>query len=300
MSRLQTERIAGWSSRWLTDELTSLSRAGSWDAAIETFTAVSGATSPAGGAPVVSTNVYHYTTLISACARHGQWVPALQCYGHMRERGVEPNIKTYTSIIHACGAAGRSDLASRAYALMQCSQIHPNVQAMTALVTAFARSGAWHKSVAVLVDSEDDLACNPNVFSYTSAMDGCRRAGRWDVAVALLHRMDSRGVDPNAVTFNTAIAACAKVGEWAAAASVYALMRGHGVKPTQYTQDNLVEAFAGSPLDGTANYLLLAQRTKHNVSAGGGAQGDAASGSSEIASHGDGAAAAEVVPKSDF
>jgi pentatricopeptide repeat domain-containing protein 1 len=274
MPRLQTERIAGWSSRWLTDELTALSRAGNWDAALETFAAVSGAAGPGGGSAMVSTNVYHYTTLISACARHGQWRPALNCYAHMRERGIEPNVKTFTSIIHACGAAGRADLASRAYALLQCAGVIPNVHSMTALVTAFSRSGSWNKAVAVLIDSEDDLACNPNVFSYTAAMDGCRRAGRWDVAMALLHRMEARGVEPNSVTFNTAIAACAPTEQWAAASAAFAMMRGHGVKPTAYTQTNLIQAFENSPLQGQATDLLYAQRAQTKLEEGDSAELD--------------------------
>jgi pentatricopeptide repeat domain-containing protein 1 len=208
----------------------------------------------------VSTNVYHYTTLISACARGGHWEPALNTFRHMRERGVAPNVKTYTSVIHACGAASRSDLASRAFALMSSSGVHPNVHATTALVTAFSRSGAWDKAVAVLVDSEDDLACNPNVFTYTAAMDGCRRAKQSAVAMAVLQRMLERDVEPNAVTLNTAIAACATAGAWDEASLAFTHMRGRGIKATEYTRKNLMAAFAGSPLDGTADDLLFLQR----------------------------------------
>eukprot|EP00672_Neobodo_designis_P011560 CAMPEP_0174868124 /NCGR_PEP_ID=MMETSP1114-20130205/65422_1 /TAXON_ID=312471 /ORGANISM="Neobodo designis, Strain CCAP 1951/1" /LENGTH=287 /DNA_ID=CAMNT_0016103341 /DNA_START=68 /DNA_END=927 /DNA_ORIENTATION=+ len=270
MSRLPTDRIAGWSSRWLTDELTSLARSGSWDAALETFVNVSAG----GGNAMVSTNVYHYTTLISACARGGHWEPALATFHHMRERGVAPNVKTYTSVIHACGAASRSDLASRAYALMASSGVHPNVHATTALVTAFARSGSWDKAIAVVVDSEDDLASNPNVFTYTAAMDGCRRAKQGPMAMAVLDRMLERGVEPNAVTLNTAIAACATTGAWADAAVAFSHMRGRGIKATEYTRANLVAAFAGSPLDGLADDVLYQQR---RASSGFGATDDEAS-----------------------
>jgi pentatricopeptide repeat domain-containing protein 1 len=262
MSRLPSDRIAGWSSRWLTDELTSLARSGNWDAALETFVNVSAG----GGNAMVSTNVYHYTTLISACARGGHWQPALDTFRHMRERGVAPNVKTYTSVIHACGAATRSDLASRAFALMASSGVHPNVHATTALVTAFSRSGAWDKAIAVVVDSEDDLASNPNVFTYTAAMDGCRRASQSGMAVAVLQRMLERGVEPNAVTLNTAIAACATTGKWDEAALAFTHMRGRGMKATEYTRGNLVKAFAGSPLDGMADDLLFLQRRASHAS----------------------------------
>jgi pentatricopeptide repeat protein len=66
--------------------------------------------------------VLTYTTLMSACSRHGQWERALQAFHHMEAAGLQPDVLAYNSAI-----------------------------------TAYARAGAWEKAWA-LFGSERHLA----------------------------------------------------------------------------------------------------------------------------------------------
>jgi pentatricopeptide repeat protein len=48
--------------------------------------------------------------------------------------------------------------------------------------------------------------------AYSAAINACERAGQWEKAVALLHKMPSAGVPRSAFAYNFAISACAKAG----------------------------------------------------------------------------------------
>jgi pentatricopeptide repeat protein len=72
----------------------------------------------------VAPNVLTYTTLMSACSRHGQWERALQAFHHMEAAGLQPDVLAYNSAI-----------------------------------TAYARAGAWEKAWA-LFGSERNLAAS--------------------------------------------------------------------------------------------------------------------------------------------
>jgi pentatricopeptide repeat protein len=54
----------------------------------------------------VAPNVLTYTTLMSACSRHGQWERALQAFHHMEAAGLQPDVLAYNSAITAYARAG--------------------------------------------------------------------------------------------------------------------------------------------------------------------------------------------------
>lgn len=218
-------RLAGTTTRWLTDELTALGRQGSWVSAVQTYNSL--AMEPA----VAKSAVFHLTTVISACAKGGHWDAAARTFSFMQRSGMEPNVFTYTSLITACGNAGRTDLACRAYALMQQRQVRATVPVTTAMIAMWARARDWPRALALLYDAEhdDEPKNSPNVKSYTAAIDGCRRAARWDAAIRLLVHMEhQRAVTANDVTYNNVLNACGEAGNWQAAISVATQMRSAG------------------------------------------------------------------------
>lgn len=62
----------------------------------------------------VAPNVKTYTTLMSACTRHGQWQRALEAFRRMEAAGLQPDVLAYNSAISAYAAAG---LWEKAWAL---------------------------------------------------------------------------------------------------------------------------------------------------------------------------------------
>lgn len=69
----------------------------------------------------VAPNVLTYTTLMSACSRHGQWERALQAFHHMEAAGLQPDVLAYNSAITAYARAGAWE---KAWALFG-SEHHP-------------------------------------------------------------------------------------------------------------------------------------------------------------------------------
>lgn len=229
-------RKSGWTSRWLTDELTALSRSGQWDAAIATFASLRQAN-------LVESNVYHYTTIINGCGKAGKWEAAFATLSHMVAQDVKPNVYSYTALMNACAQAkvGKADLALRTFAHMRRSDVPPNVRTVTALIAACAKQGQWQKCLAIL-DSCDELLIAPNVMTFTAAIDGCRRMGQWESAVQLLaQRMrNAADVRPNHVTYNAVLASCVPSQQWVQALHVVAAMRSDGFLPVGFTQATLL------------------------------------------------------------
>ncbi|EPY32260.1 hypothetical protein STCU_01923 [Strigomonas culicis] len=243
MSALQPNKIAGIASRRITEELTTLCRTGNWEVALTTLKQMETQTS------IVQQNVFHYTTVINACARAGQVQQALALFQEMKARQIRPNVFTYTAIIAACGQAGSLDTALRTFAEMRLADVPPNVKTVTALITACARSGKWEKSFHLL-DQCEEMLIAPNVRTYTAAMEGCRRAGVCAPALRLLAtKMNSpANVRPNAITYNTALGCCLAARQVEAAQRVFAQMVADGYEPIEYTRSMLLELFEDAGL----------------------------------------------------
>lgn len=255
MATLSQARVSGWAARWLTDELDALARVGRWEAAKAAVHRVEEAN-------LVQLNVFHYTTLIKACAKGGQLDEALAVLHDMKAKQVDPNVFTYTALINACSGPQKLDVALRLYAEMRLREVPPNVKTMTALVATCSRCGRWEKAFQVLQDCEE-LMIAPNVITYTSAMDGCRRAGVCEPAINLmLERMrNPADVRPNEVTYNTLLGACkATGGDYQVALGVYARMAADGYRPVGYTRELLVDMFKATALDGLADDLAVRVR----------------------------------------
>lgn len=63
-----------------------------------------------------------YTTLMSACTRHGQWQRALEAFCRMEAAGLQPDVLAYNSGISAYAAAGLWEKAWALFssALLEC------------------------------------------------------------------------------------------------------------------------------------------------------------------------------------
>ncbi|KAG5465805.1 hypothetical protein CUR178_00519 [Leishmania enriettii] len=255
MASLSEARVAHFTSRWLTEELNSFARSGNWEGALQTFQQMQQSS-------LVRRNVFHYTTVVKACARAGQMDAAMTVFRQMKANHVKPNVYTYTTLINGCANAKKLDLALRIFAEMRLAEVPPNVKTMTALISVCSRCEQWRKGFQVL-DQCEELFIAPNALTYTAAMDGCRRAGVCKPAVALLEaRMtDPNKVRPNEVTYNTVLGACAAAKDHMAALRVYARMVADGYEPIEYTRALLVEVFRGTSLDGLAESLTVRVKT---------------------------------------
>ena len=56
--------------------------------------------------------------------------------------------------------------------------------------------------------------CGPTIVSYSATISSCEKALRWQLALFLLARLQSKDLQPNLITYNSVISACEKVGRW--------------------------------------------------------------------------------------
>lgn len=91
-------------------------------------------------------------------------------------------------------------------------------------VHACARASRWQAARDLVLDAEEAAiggaqahsqdGPGPTVGMYTDAIAACARAKQPKEALALLRRMESRGLQGNVVVYTAAISACARVGNW--------------------------------------------------------------------------------------
>jgi len=166
--------------------------------------------------PKMEPNIVTYNTLIDACHRAGELIPALSTfhtmtatpdartytslistvarkpsphYGvndpalafdlldNMIRRGVTPNGMTYCALIDVCSRCGRSDLALKGLRMMLRQEKEQRERGVR-------RRGG-----------RDDY-----VGAWTAAIDACGKAGHVDTALKLFHAMEKFGSRPNTVT----------------------------------------------------------------------------------------------------
>jgi len=82
-------------------------------------------------------------------------------------------------------------------------------------VHACARAARWQAARDLILDAEEaEVGGGGTVGMYTDAIAACARAKQPKEALALLRRMEERGVQGDVAAYSAAINACANVGNW--------------------------------------------------------------------------------------
>jgi pentatricopeptide repeat domain-containing protein 1 len=74
-------------------------------------------------------------------------------------------------------------------------------------------NGQWEKALALL-DKMDSRGIKPEVISYSVAMSACEKGGKREEARERLREMENQGVTQDVISSNAAISACEKPGWW--------------------------------------------------------------------------------------
>lgn len=174
----------------------------------------SSSSSPSGCDPDIQT----INTVMSACARAGNWALALEVMDKGRRRdGLHPTRVTYNTAISACGRGGEADRAVRLLREMKLDGLSPNAISYNSAIAACAVGGQWRRALSLLAEMEaasGGEGPSPDRYSFSSAIAACGRGGQWSLAVGLLSAMRRKGIAPGVVAFNAAISACGEAGQW--------------------------------------------------------------------------------------
>ncbi|XP_038705322.1 pentatricopeptide repeat-containing protein At5g16860-like [Tripterygium wilfordii] len=88
-----------------------------------------------------SANVVVWTSMISACALHGQGEEALQLFDNMITEGIRPNEVTFVGVLTACSHTGQLEEGCRYFSLMKEYGIKPGIEHFTCIVDLYGRAG---------------------------------------------------------------------------------------------------------------------------------------------------------------
>ena len=136
--------------------------------------------------PNAGPNLVCYNAAMAACARAGEWGPALDLLKEMEERGIFDTV-SFNCAMHACRGQGQWRKATSILGRML------NGEAVR------GAAGGVERTLPA-----------PDAYSFTSAITACGAVGQADRAVELLHDMNAAGVAPTVVVFNAVIAAVAR------------------------------------------------------------------------------------------
>lgn len=140
--------------------------------------------------------------------------------------GTQPNLRGDTKESAAQRRAEWEEAVQEYVALRQQTggSGAPVQEALRRAVSACARASRWQAARDLVLDAEEaevggpqgypQGTYGPSVGMYTDAIAACARAKQPREALALLRRMEARGLQGDVAAYSAAINACATVGNW--------------------------------------------------------------------------------------
>ncbi|KAF4369370.1 hypothetical protein F8388_019595 [Cannabis sativa] len=172
-----------------------------------------------------SPNVVLWTSMVSACALHGQGHEAIRVFELMIEEGIKPNEISFTVVLTACSHSGLLEEGCNYFRLMkEVYRIKPGIEHFTCMVDLYGRAGRLDEAKKFI----DRNHVSNQSLVLKSFLSSCRLhknidMGNW-VSEKLLH-LKSLDAGSHVLFSNM----CAANQRWEEAAKVRSLMRHRGI-----------------------------------------------------------------------
>ncbi|CAE7371696.1 COMT [Symbiodinium natans] len=149
---------------------------------------------------------------IGALGHRSQWRDAIARLEEWRKRGSEPSAVAFNALVAALARGHRVQRAGTLLQDLRREQLDLDLEAYGGAITACANGAFWAEALGFLEEVlQSELLEDSAVFNQ--ALASCWR-GNWQLAQALLARMDSHAVPRSVVSFEKASAACNRAGRW--------------------------------------------------------------------------------------
>jgi len=187
--------------------------------------------------------VSSFHAILSVLEKSGQFQNAIDLLQRMKESSnVQPSLVTYTSVITCCARSGQWAKAVELLNESTFRGFELTSTVFNACISACEKGRQLEKAVEVLRQM-DSLRIPANAVTYNSIISACEKVGaKSDIVNAFLDEMSSRHIEPDVITFNAAISAYGKAGDWKRANSAFRLMEKMGIKPDVITYNSLINA----------------------------------------------------------
>ena len=187
-------------------------------------------------------NMFHYSAIISKCAKEKKVKAALGLLKRMINQGVAPDVVVFGSVIDACANDGQYRRAIMFLNEMEEKYgVKPNLKCFSAAISACEKAAKWEEAVKLLRKMTDE-GVEPNVVSYSSVISACEKCAEWEMALKFLNEMKEMGIEPDVTSYSSAISACEKGGQADVALSLLAEMKAEGIRPDVVVYSSAITA----------------------------------------------------------
>ena len=156
--------------------------------------------------------------------------------------GYLPNGFHYSAIISKCAKQKQSDKALDLLERMIAQGVAPRASVFGAAIDTHAKVGQYESAISLLNDMEDKYGVEPTVKCFSAAISACEKAAKWEEAVKLLRAMAERGVEPNVISYNSVISACGKAAKCGEALKFLDEMEEIGISPNVISYNSAISA----------------------------------------------------------
>lgn len=178
----------------------------------------------------VEPTAFSVACALNACAKAGEWEPALRLLEEKQEE-IELNVVCYNAAITACGIGRQPERALRLLRDMPKLGIVPDIYNYNVVVRAFGQNGQWEEAIGLLREAESTGIAVDDI-CYCAVIKACGEALQWEKAWGLFREMPSKGVRPNSAVYSSIIKACGRCGQWQLSMALLREMRSKGNRPT--------------------------------------------------------------------
>ena len=115
--------------------------------------------------------------------------------------------KLRNAVISALAMHGQADIAESVYNEQSLSDPKDNEIMLVSLLTAYSRAGLYERAVSLL-DQVIQVQKSISTQVFTVAVDACSRAGKFDLALDIINKMQNQDMLPNEVTWMAILGPC--------------------------------------------------------------------------------------------
>lgn len=151
-------------------------------------------------------NVFTWSAIILAHAKHGQGEQALKLYYEMQQSGVKPDEHVFVAALKACTSLSALKEGKRIHSCVIECVLELDEGVGSALIDMYAKCGSLMEACAVFDKLQKGLLLPWNVM-----ITGYVQYGDGQQALGLFHQMLQENFEPNHVTFLNTLKACSSI-----------------------------------------------------------------------------------------
>ncbi|KAH0878349.1 hypothetical protein HID58_065743 [Brassica napus] len=202
-------------------------------------------------------DVISWNSIVSVFADYGSMLESLDLFRKMQFWGKRPSVRSFMSFLNFCSR--NSDTQSgkqiHCYVLKMGFDVS-SVHVQSALIDMYGKCNDIESSVSVF-----DEIDSPNVFCWTSIINGYARNGMGRDCVEMLKEMDGKNLVPDEVTILSVLSGCSHSGLVEEGEVIFnSLESKHGIVPGRKLYACMVDLLGRAGLVEKGEKLLLKAR----------------------------------------